>query len=156
MQKVQQKFAGSWKCCFLIKSYLSLVSSAASWTWWNGLLKYSQRSQYFKGSLEPTPLRYITLGEEGKRGQRERERERNETAGKRESTPKPKCKKEMRWFEKPLKKKKREKKLKMKEHRAKKKKRKKNLNSKLILRSDEIRAQWVHSLLAAEFRRFFF
>lgn len=150
MQKVQQKFAGSSKCYFLIKSYLSLVSSAASWTWWNGLLKYSQRSQYFKGSLEPTPLRYITLGEEGKRGQREIERERNETASKRENTLKPKCKKEMRWFEKPLKK--REKKLKMKEHRAKKK----NLNSKLILRSDEIRAQWVHSLLAAEFRHFFF
>lgn len=38
-----------------------------------------------------------------------------------------------------MEKKKNEKKLKMKEHRA--EKRKKNLNSKLILRSDEIRAQ---------------
>lgn len=153
MQKVQQKFAGSSKCYFLIKSYLSLVSSAASWTWWNGLLKYSQRSQYFKGSLEPTLLRYITLGEEGKRGQREIERERSETVSKMENTLKPKCKKEMRWFEKPLEK--REKKLKMKDHRAQKQKQKKtNFNSKLILRSDEIRAQWVHSLLAAEFRHF--
>lgn len=74
------------------KSYLSLVSSAASWTWWNGLLKYSQRSQHFKGFLEPTPLPCITPGEGEKRGPKRNGKGTQETASKRENTLKPKCK----------------------------------------------------------------
>lgn len=74
------------------KSYLSLVSSAASWTWWNGLLKYSQRSQHFKGFLEPTPLPCITPGEGEKRGPKRNGKGTQETASKRENTLTPKCK----------------------------------------------------------------
>lgn len=74
------------------KSYLSLVSSAASWTWWNGLLKYSQRSQHFKGFLEPAPLPRITPGEEEKSRPKRNRKRTQETASKRENTLKPKCK----------------------------------------------------------------
>lgn len=74
------------------KSYLSLVSSATSWTWWNGLLKYSQRSQHFKGFLEPTPLPCITPGEGEKRGPKRNGKGTQETASKRENTLTPKCK----------------------------------------------------------------
>lgn len=77
------------------KSYLSLVSSAASWTWWNGLLKYSQRSQHFKGFLEPAPLPCITPGEGEKRGPKRNRKRTQETASKRENTLKPKCKKKI-------------------------------------------------------------
>lgn len=74
------------------KSYLSLVSSAAPRTWWNGLLKYSPRSQHFKGFLEPTPLPCITPGEGARRGPKRNRKRAQETASERENTPKPKCK----------------------------------------------------------------
>lgn len=70
------------KCCFM---------NMMKWPF-----KVFSEEQILQGLLEPTPLRYITLGEEGKRGQREIERERTETASKRENTLKPKCKKELR------------------------------------------------------------
>ena len=145
---MQQNFPGS----FLRvshKSYLSLVSSAASWTWWNGLLKCSQRSQHFKGFLEPAPLPCITPREGQKSGPKRNRKRTQETASKRENTLKPKCKRVIKaeMSRETLTEKK---KLEMKEPK------KNNFYSELILRSDEIRAQQVQSLLGAEFRRFFF
>lgn len=63
-QEAQQNFPGSFntRLSHSGKSCLSLVSSAASWTWWNGFLKSSQRSRHFKGVLEPTPQPCITPG----------------------------------------------------------------------------------------------
>ena len=74
------------------KSYLSLVSSAASWTWWNGPLKCSQSNQHFKGFSEPAPLPCITRGQAERRGPKRNEKRTQETASKRENTPKLKCK----------------------------------------------------------------
>lgn len=54
--------------------------------------KYSQRTQHFKGFLEPAPLPYITPGEGEKRGPKRNRKRTQETASKRENALKPKCK----------------------------------------------------------------
>lgn len=55
-------------------------------------LKYSQRSQHFKGFLEPTPLPCITPGKGEKRGPKRNRKRTQETASKRQNTLKLKCK----------------------------------------------------------------
>lgn len=117
------------------KSYFSLVSSVASWTWWNGLLKYSQRTQHFKGFLEPAPLPCITPGEGEKRGPKRNRKRAQETASKEGEYSKTEMQKSQRgWDEQ------------RNAHREKETRNErahspKNFYSELILRSDEIRAQ---------------